>query len=141
MADKGRRPQLSAREMRVLAWVADGLQDSEIGAKLGLTRDTVKSHMKRIYTACGVRNRAEAVAWGYRNRVLGSGMDGRGLPGDCIREFAAGLRPGAEALAHPSPLWRDGYKAGVAASSRVALAQAAELDKAAALAASEVPDA
>lgn len=60
-------PQLTRRERTVLAQLAQGLRNAEIGQLLGVAETTVKSHVKCIYEKLGVRNRAEAVAlaWSY----------------------------------------------------------------------------
>jgi DNA-binding NarL/FixJ family response regulator len=52
---------LSPRELEVLALVAEGLSNPEIGAKLYLTADTVKSHIKRAARKLSARNRAHVV--------------------------------------------------------------------------------
>jgi DNA-binding CsgD family transcriptional regulator len=62
--------QLTAREHEVLHAAADGLTDEEIGARLFIHAFTVKSHLKHIYAKLGARNRAHAVALGYRRELL-----------------------------------------------------------------------
>jgi DNA-binding CsgD family transcriptional regulator len=127
--------------LRVLVQIAQGLNDEKIAVVLGLSQYTVRSHARRIYQATGAAGRIQAVAWAYEHGLLGAGGDGGRLPGDGLREFAATLRPGVEGLASRNQAWREGYKAGVGASARAAAAKAVELDRAAARAASEVPDA
>jgi DNA-binding CsgD family transcriptional regulator len=60
--------RLTAQQRRVLIAVADGLSNTEIGARLYITEDTVKTHMRHIFSAIGTRSRARAaalaVAWG-----------------------------------------------------------------------------
>jgi len=53
---------LSARQVEILALVAEGLSNSEIAARLYLTESTVKWHMRKVLKALGVANRAQAVA-------------------------------------------------------------------------------
>lgn len=50
---------LSARESQVLALVAEGLTDREIGARLSISVNTVRSHLDRIAEKTGMRRRAE----------------------------------------------------------------------------------
>ena len=68
----GARPvvtdELTAREQSVLGLLPTGLSAREIGAELGISRDTVKTHTKRIYQKLGVSSRRNAVA---RGRELG----------------------------------------------------------------------
>jgi LuxR family maltose regulon positive regulatory protein len=59
---------LSQRELEVLRFIAQGLSNSEIGARLFLALDTVKGHNRRIFEKLGVQRRTEAVA---RARTLG----------------------------------------------------------------------
>jgi LuxR family maltose regulon positive regulatory protein len=68
----GARPvvtdELTAREEAVLRLLPTGLSAREIGDELGISRDTIKTHTKRIYQKLGVSSRREAVA---RGRDLG----------------------------------------------------------------------
>jgi len=59
---------LSERELEVLALLASGKTNREIGRDLFVTVGTVKSHTSNIYGKLGARNRAEALA---RARSLG----------------------------------------------------------------------
>lgn len=53
---------LTAREVEILRWVASGLTNPEIGARLYLAPGTVKAHTAAIYRKLDVANRAEAIA-------------------------------------------------------------------------------
>ncbi|HWE82726.1 MAG TPA: helix-turn-helix transcriptional regulator [Gaiellaceae bacterium] len=61
---------LTARELQVLTLIADGLDNREIGARLFIAEDTVKSHVRSILPKFGARNRAHAIAIGFRRRVI-----------------------------------------------------------------------
>lgn len=50
------------RELQVLVGVQNGLSNRQIGASITLAEDTVKYHLKRIFTKLGVSRRSEAVA-------------------------------------------------------------------------------
>jgi DNA-binding NarL/FixJ family response regulator len=54
--------QLSAREMEILALVAEGLSNKEIGARLHISFTTVRTHLMHIYEKLHVRCRTEAAA-------------------------------------------------------------------------------
>jgi DNA-binding CsgD family transcriptional regulator/uncharacterized protein YkwD len=57
-----RRP--TPRQEQILSLVAAGLGDKEIAVRLGLSTNTVRSHLQRHYREHGHRNRAEAaVSW------------------------------------------------------------------------------
>jgi DNA-binding NarL/FixJ family response regulator len=75
---KVRRPSspLTAREEDVLALLALGLTNTEIGARLFLSLGTVKVHIAGVLAKLGVRNRVEAAMWAYESgRVDGDGRE------------------------------------------------------------------
>jgi DNA-binding NarL/FixJ family response regulator len=51
---------LSQRQLDVLTLLADGLSYEEIGARLFITTNTVKFHVRSIFTRLGVGNRTTA---------------------------------------------------------------------------------
>lgn len=53
---------LSEREAQIMAWVAMGKTNSEIGSILNISGFTVKNHMQRIFQKLNVFNRAQAVS-------------------------------------------------------------------------------
>jgi DNA-binding NarL/FixJ family response regulator len=57
---------LTERELSVLALVADGLSHEEIGARLGIGTETVRTHMKKASTRLGATTRTQAVAAALR---------------------------------------------------------------------------
>lgn len=52
---------LSPREVEVLALVADGASYHEIAGQLGISIDTVKSHLQKIFAKLGAKNGPHAV--------------------------------------------------------------------------------
>lgn len=63
-------PQLTPHQIQVLQLVAAGRGNRAIGHALGITEDTVKTHMRRILTRLPAHDRAHAVAIGYRTGLL-----------------------------------------------------------------------
>jgi DNA-binding NarL/FixJ family response regulator len=64
------RGQLTAREVQILALVAAGATNREIGVQLFLAENTVKNHIKNILAKLQVENRTQAVAWAMREGLL-----------------------------------------------------------------------
>ncbi len=62
--------QLSARELDVLRLVAGGHANKQIAARLSLSEETVKSHMKSILGKLKARDRTHAVVIGLARGVL-----------------------------------------------------------------------
>ena len=59
---------LSRRELDVLALINDGRSNKEVARALGITPETVKTHLKSVFSKLSVKRRAQAVA---RARNLG----------------------------------------------------------------------
>ena len=54
---------LTPRETHVVAMIAAGAPNKEIARQLGLSMNTVKSHIRTAYRAMGVTSRTQAVLW------------------------------------------------------------------------------
>jgi len=65
-----RRPALTERELQVLHGMADGKSNAEIGRDLFVSEDTVKTHARRLFRKLGARDRAHAVASGFRTGLV-----------------------------------------------------------------------
>jgi DNA-binding NarL/FixJ family response regulator len=63
---------LTVREREVLTLVAVGLNNSEIAEKLQLSPLTAKTHVSRILTKLGARDRVQLVVLAYQGRLLES---------------------------------------------------------------------
>jgi len=76
-------PAMSEREIEILRVVAKGLSLVEIAELLGISVNTVKTHVKRIYHKLAVNSRTEAVFEAHCMGLLHS-------IGDIDREFGGG---------------------------------------------------
>ena len=60
----------TAREIEVLQLISDGLVNREIGVRLFLSEETVKSHVRHLLAKLQARSRAHAVAIGLRRGLI-----------------------------------------------------------------------
>ncbi|MCW3820447.1 response regulator transcription factor [Micromonospora sp. DR5-3] len=62
---------LTAREREVVALVAAGLSDVEVGLRLSISPATAKTHANRAMAKLGARDRAQLVVFAYRSGLAG----------------------------------------------------------------------
>jgi len=67
------RADLTEREVEVMQFVARGLSNREIAAAIGRSDETVKLHLKNIFTKLGVGDRTEAVTLAISRGILDVG--------------------------------------------------------------------
>lgn len=68
-------PELSNRELEVLALVAEGMPNKRIAGRLEISEKTVKAHLTRVYERIGVSDRTQAALWA-RERGIGADRTG-----------------------------------------------------------------
>jgi len=61
---------LTVRDIQVLELLADGKSNKEVAQALGISDETVKSHLKRLFEKLGVTDRTEAVALALRQHLI-----------------------------------------------------------------------
>ncbi len=73
--DKGEQ-SLTERELLVLRLVASGASNSEIGERLSISVNTVKSHLKSILEKLQLENRTQAATYAVKRGLVNSRDDG-----------------------------------------------------------------
>jgi two-component system, NarL family, nitrate/nitrite response regulator NarL len=68
--------QLTPRERVVLAHLAEGMTNRQIGDSLGISETTVKTHLQHILAKLDVRNRLQAAAFAMQLMMTSDARDG-----------------------------------------------------------------
>lgn len=86
LADFARRPHpeqelprdfaaLSERELDTARWIAQGLSNAEIAARMYISEPTVKTHVTAVLQKLGVRDRVQVVVRSYESGFIQPGRD------------------------------------------------------------------
>ena len=70
ISGKGQTDMLTAREREILQLLADGMSNAEVAAKLFISQETVKSHVRHILTKLEADTRTHAVAIALRESII-----------------------------------------------------------------------
>jgi DNA-binding NarL/FixJ family response regulator len=68
--------ELTSREREVMALVAEGLTNSEIGERLFMSPATARTHVSRILAKLGARDRTQLVVLAYESGLVRPGWQG-----------------------------------------------------------------
>lgn len=82
---------LTARELEVVAHVAEGRANKEIAAAAGISVKTVESHLAHIFSKLGLTNRREVMNWA-RERGMGDRPELTDRQQEVLSLIARGLR-------------------------------------------------
>src|SRR5262249_117150 len=63
---------LTPREVEVLGLIAQGLSNRQIQERLSVSHATLQAHVNSILAKAGLRDRAQAVSYAFRNRLTGA---------------------------------------------------------------------
>ncbi len=66
--------RLTARELEIVGAIVDGAANKDIGSQFGLSEQTVKNHLSRIFDKLGVSNRLELALFAVHHHLL-EGVD------------------------------------------------------------------
>ena len=66
----GTKGTLTPRELDVLGLLAEGLQHEEIGRRLGISSETVRTHLRKACDRLGASTRTQAVATALRQGLI-----------------------------------------------------------------------
>lgn len=61
---------ISDRELEVIKYIAEGYSNKEIAKAVNISEQTAKVHVHNIFTKLGARDRAQAVALCFRNKLI-----------------------------------------------------------------------
>lgn len=67
--------ELTKREHDVLLLIAEPLTNAEISHRLGIGEQTVKTHVSRILSKLGFRDRIQAAVYAHRHNLLSANLD------------------------------------------------------------------
>ncbi len=70
LAGKDQAEMLTAREREILQLLADGMSNADVAAKLFISQETVKSHVRHILTKLEADTRTQAVAIALRESII-----------------------------------------------------------------------
>ena len=70
LSGKDREDMLTAREREILQLLADGMSNAEVAARLFISQETVKSHVRHILVKLEADTRTQAVAIALREAMI-----------------------------------------------------------------------
>jgi DNA-binding NarL/FixJ family response regulator len=69
-AGKDKDDMLTGREREILQLLADGMSNADVAAKLFISQETVKSHVRHILAKLEADTRTQAVAIALREAII-----------------------------------------------------------------------
>jgi two-component system nitrate/nitrite response regulator NarL len=101
---------LSKREEDVVRCVAEGFKNREIANELGLSENTVKNYLFRIFDKLGISNRVELILYAFGNMVARLAQPG--APGNGEGDILSSCQAAAQRGTTPEYLLGEMYREG-----------------------------
>jgi len=101
---------LSKREEDVVRCVAEGFKNREIANELGISENTVKNYMFRIFDKLGISNRVELILYAFGNTVARLGEPGTAGNGET--DILTACQAAAQRGTNPEYLLGEMYREG-----------------------------
>jgi LuxR family maltose regulon positive regulatory protein len=73
----GTQPQLSARELQIVAWMRRGMTNKEIARELGISDTTVKTHAHNIFHKMNISGRVRLLQKLQNTRIPRTRVNGK----------------------------------------------------------------
>ena len=61
---------LTERELQVMYYVAEGLNNYEVAERMYLSVHTIKAHLESIYSKLSVHNKIQALVYAIKNNLI-----------------------------------------------------------------------
>ena len=62
--------KLTERELQVMYYVAEGLNNYEVAERMYLSVHTIKAHLESIYSKLSVHNKIQALVYAIKNKLI-----------------------------------------------------------------------
>ncbi len=63
--------KLTARQEQIFKLIAAGKSNAQIAEELSITRDSMKDHIRNIYSRIKIHRRVDAITWWRTNQETG----------------------------------------------------------------------
>jgi len=83
-------PQLTQRQCEIVHWAAQGLSNKQIGRRLGISPETVKSHLHNVFEREGISGRVALLA-SHNSGTDRNGTDSSGNASDDRPQWSAAI--------------------------------------------------